>query len=434
MLQRTATVCESLIGDRCSKAGLHPIIKKVRKMQISQNIRYQMIDVCLLSALFGLAAFNQIGGDTPSAGVPIRQEPVDEKANQPVQDSVPSHPLEIKKDSMVRVEHDSRNYWGRPLAWDGKRLALVGLDGQLKFVPVDTRQDIQLTPDRFQPYAAKTMRRRLTKEFGNRYEVTTTENFVVVHPNGDSEIWAPPFEALYARFRYYFEKHQFALKDPEFPLVAVVLRSRNEFDRYMNQHAKYNRNVMGIYQVNTNRMVTYDPKAKLRTAKKDKKWLFKYKTVIHELAHQAAFNTGVHNRFSPPARWAGEGLAMMFETDGINNSKVVKQFGRRVNRSRLKELKKYYANRKIDGKLTQLITDDRMFQTEPFVANSLAWGLTFYLSETFPRRYFDYLKNDSQRKDFETYSASQRLADFANAFGSDIDQIDRDLRSFILRL
>lgn len=400
----------------------------------------RMFDACLLMAVLAMTAFQQLGGIVPSTNAQHRQESADKESELPMQDSGSvqdtdqTQSLVIRKDSMVRVEHDNRNYWGRPLGWNGKQLALVGLDGQLKLVPVKSQEDFEVSLDRFQPYAARTMQKRLAKEFGNRYQVTTTEHFVVVHPNGDSKIWAPPFEALYERFRYYFEKHEFALTDPEFPLVAVVLRSRNEFDRYLNKHAKYNRNVMGIYQIQTNRMVTYDPKAKLRTAKKDKNWLFKYKTVIHELAHQAAFNTGVHNRFSPPSRWTGEGLAMMFETDGINNSKIVKQFSRRVNRRRLKELKKYYASGQIDGKLNQLITGDRLFQSEPFVANSLAWGLTFYLSETFPRRYFEYLEKDSQRKNLETYSPSQRLTDFASAFGADIDKIERDLRSFILKL
>jgi hypothetical protein len=393
--------------------------------------------VCLQSASISLAApQNQVGGEMPLSGAPspAQQEIKDEAAAKSVQDSSLQQPLVLQKDSMIRVEHNNWNYWGRPLAWDGNQLALLGPDGKLKLVTVDSPQDIEISPDKFQPFAAERMRDRLAKEFGSRYEVTTTENFVVVHPNGDSEIWAPPFEALYDRFRYYFESHQFALKEPEFPLVAVVLRSRSDFDRYMNKNAKFNRNVMGLYQVSTNRMVTYDPKAKLRTVKRDKEWLFKYETVIHELAHQAAFNTGVHNRFSPPAKWAGEGLAMMFETDGINNSQVYTQFGRRVNRSRLKKLKQYYAEGEIEGKLDQLITDDRLFQTEPFVANALAWGLTFYLSETFPHRYFEYLKKDSQRKNFEAYSPPQRRADFADSFGPDISQIDRDLKNFIHKL
>lgn len=416
---------------RHTPTGLNPIFNKVQKMQF---ICCRMIGVCQLAIVFAVAAIHQAGGITPPAILQNRQDQGNKEPDLTVRNSVQTQSLVTKKDAMVRIEHDDRNYWGRPLGWNGKELVLVGPDGQLKLVPAESTEDIEFSLDRFRPYSARTVQKRLSKEFGNRYEVTTTEHFVVVHPNGDSKIWAPPFEALYKRFRYYFEKHEFALTEPEFPLVAVVLRSRNEFDRYLNKHAKYNRNVRGIYQVPTNRMVTYDPKAKLRTTKKDKNWLLKYKTVIHELAHQAAFNTGVHNRFSPPARWTGEGLAMMFETDGINNSKNVKQFGRRVNRTRLKELKKHYASGKIDGKMEQLITDDRLFRTEPFVANSLAWGLTFYLSETFPRRYFEFLKKDSQRKNLESYSPSQRLADFANAFGTDIGKIDRDLRIFILKL
>ena len=342
--------------------------------------------------------------------------------------------LVFPPDAMIRIEHNGRSHWGRPIAWNGKTLALVGLDGQLNSVPVESQQDIEISPDRFQPYDASTLKKRLSKEFGSRYDVTITQHFVVVHPRGDSEIWAPPFEALYERFRFYFDKQKFDLEQPEFPLVAIVLRSRSEFDRYLDKNAVYHRNVLGIYQVPTNRMVTYDPKAKLRTARRDKGWLFEYDTVIHELAHQAAFNTGVHNRFAPPPRWVGEGLAMMFETDGINNSKRFKGFKRRINRPRLKKLKQLYAQRKIDEKLEELITRDQLFLTDPVVANTLAWGLTFYLSETYPRRYFKYLKNDGQRNSFEAYLPARRLADFADAFGPDIDQLDAELRKFIFSL
>ncbi len=444
MLQSNAFVRESGNGKNGFDSKALPISTRPQKRtrwKLAPMIVYGTVIFWLLPISAAVAApQNQAGLEAALAGqsLPAEMQLADEVEDgamtKPRLDRPLSKPLVVQKDSLMRVEHENRSYWGRPLAWDGNQLALIGLDGQLKVVPTNSPLDVEVSPLKFKSFPAKTIRERLAKEFGNRYEVTITKNFVVVHPNGDSDIWAPPFEALYERFRYYFKQHQYTLTEPEFPLVAVVLRSRNEFDRYLDQNAKYDRNVMGIYQVQSNRMITYDPKAKLRTAKRDKEWLFKYKTVIHELAHQAAFNSGVHNRFSPPARWVGEGLAMMFETDGVNHSQVFKHFGRRVNRPRLRVLKKYYQEGKIDGKLDELITDDRLFQTEPFVANTLAWGLTFYLSETFPAQYFQYLKQDNQRKNFETYLPTQRRADFANSFGRDIDRIDRDLRIFILGL
>ena len=343
-------------------------------------------------------------------------------------------PSELRPDSLVKIEFEKRRYWGRVLGWDGKQMALLGLDGQLNLLPVTSKSDFRISADKFQPLSRELMQVRLENEFGKRHQITPTKHFVVVHPFGDREIWAPPFEVLYERFRAYFEKHGLALREPEFPLVALVLRSRNEFDRYMNHNANYNRNVMGIYIIQSNRMATYDPKARLRTTERDKLWLFEYRTLIHELAHQAAFNTGVHNRFSPPARWVGEGLAMMFETQGINDSLVHTKQRDRVNQMRLQDLKQFYAKGQIDGKLQLLITDDRLFETEPTVANALAWGLTFYLSETFPDRYFEYLKKDASRKNFQPYLSPERLADFVNFFGTDLRRVESDLKTFLFKL
>ena len=352
MLQSYAFVMESGNGRNGVDGTALPLNNRPHKrmrIMLSQMIVFGTVVFLMQPMSVTLALPQNQAGDKPALGDQAPPEEVrraDEATTKPLPGSPLSKSLALQKDSVLRVEYENRNYWGRPLAWDGKQLALIGLDGQLKVVPISSPRDVEVSPLKFQPFPANTIRARLAQEFGNRYEVTITKNFVVVHPNGDSDIWAPPFEALYERFRYYFKEHQYTLTEPEFPLVAVVLRSRNEFDRYLDQNAKYDRNVMGIYQVQSNRMITYDPKAKLRTAKRDKQWLFKYKTVIHELAHQAAFNSGVHNRFSPPARWVGEGLAMMFETDGVNNSQVFKHFGRRVNRSRLKVLKEYYAEGK----------------------------------------------------------------------------------------
>jgi hypothetical protein len=124
----------------------------------------------------------------------------------------------------------------------------------------------------------------------------------------------------------------------------------------------------------------------------------------------------------------------MFETPGVNDSLVHTSQNERVNQLRLQDLKQLYAKGQIDGKLQLLITDDRLFETEPTVANALAWGLTFFLSETLPDRYFEYLKKDAGRKNFQPYLSSERLADFAHFFGTDLTQVESDLKAFLFNL
>jgi hypothetical protein len=338
----------------------------------------------------------------------------------------------VSTEVAVELWHQADSFIGRPLAWDGRQLGMLTRDGKIIFVPADRSSKIESLPDGFQPFTQIKFRQQLKSEFGNRYLLTPTKHFVVVHPPGKSALWADPFEILYRQIQKYFHDRGFELAQPQFPMVAIILRSRKEFDRFMTNHHTYNAAVNGIYARMTNRLVTYDPEAKVRM--RDASWLLSDRTVVHEVAHQVAFNIGVHSRYSPPARWAAEGLAMMFEAPGVYYSELYPNLQDRVNQTRLNDFRKLDAAKKISGKLSLLITDDRIFESDPAVANTLAWALTFYLAESNPEAYFEYLKNDSRRNYFEAYAAPARLEDFAKAFGADLEEIESEMHGFLAEL
>ena len=222
----------------------------------------------------------------------------------------------------ARVTHNNRSITGWPLATDQRQLAVLQMDGQLKLIQ-STNAKTERIADSFQPFTSDQIAANLQREFGRRYQITQTKHFVVAHPPGSRKIWADSFETLFEKFRLRFESTAITPKPPPFPLVAVVARSRKEFERYLNNELGLrSRAVEGYYSQLSNRIMTYDPGAKIRVG--DDSFILTDATVKHEVAHQLAFNLGIHNRYAPPPKWLSEGLAMMLETERSKRNGVTR--------------------------------------------------------------------------------------------------------------
>lgn len=332
----------------------------------------------------------------------------------------------------IKISKKKKTYVGKPVSWDGQELLMLRRDGRISILPVKSEKDYSKIANGFRPYTAAEVKANLRKEFGSKYQVSATQNFVVVHPPGDYNVWAMPFQRLYERFKLYFSARGFQIQQPQFPMVAVVLKSREDFDRFLRKYHDYDSQIMGYYSKISNRIITYDQSDGQGT--RGNGWFFNADTIIHEATHQTAFNTGVHSRYAPNSRWISEGLAMMFESPGVNNSMRYHRQSDRINRDRLIALKHYYSKNQLQGKLTSLVLRDDVFRSDPLQGYALAWGMTFYLSEKMPRQYQAFLKNDAKRSDFQNFDAKQRAAAFAKAFGSDFKSLEKRMKSFFVDL
>ena len=328
----------------------------------------------------------------------------------------------------IKVSKNKKAYVGKPISWNGEELLMLRRDGRISTLPVKSEKDYSKIANGFRPYTAAEVKARLRKEFGSSYQVSATQNFVVVHPPGDYNVWAMPFQRLYERFKLYFSSRGFQLQQPKFPMVAVVLKSRSDFDRFLRKYHDYDKNVLGYYSKVSNRIITYDQSEGKGT--RGSGWFFNADTIIHEATHQTAFNTGVHSRYASNLRWVSEGLAMMFESPGVNNSMRYHWHSDRINRDRLIALKHYYSKDQLKGKLASIVLRDDIFRSDPQMAYALSWGMTFFLSEKMPRQYQLFLRNDAKRSDFQNYSSRQRAAAFAKAFGSDFKSLEKRMKSF----
>lgn len=317
----------------------------------------------------------------------------------------------------LSMKVDGRHLEGTPLSWDDNNVFLLGREGRLYDFKPSAAKDSRKSSPNFTGYSAAEMRDRLTKELGKSFEVTHTGHYLVAHPRGQKKDWAPRFEEMYRQFVHYFTIRGFALKEPEFPLVAIIWPTQEDFLRYAAaEGSNMGPGYLGYYSARSNRVTLFDQQSGgASSANID--------TVIHEVTHQTAYNTGVHRRFAATPRWLVEGLGTMFEPQGVWNARKFPKLEDRINRGRLGDFQARRAKRPA-GLIAELISSDRLFETDPSTAYAEAWAFSFYLGEKVQRKYADYLALTAKRPIFRDYPAAERLKDFTSIFGTDIKLIE----------
>lgn len=318
---------------------------------------------------------------------------------------------------------------GLPLAWSADRVHLVARDGRLwEFAPGEA-QDYHQTSGHFRGYSAAEMRSALERELGDRLEVTGTSHYLVAHPRGQGPLWAERFENLYRSFVHYFAVRGFRTAEPPFPLVAIVWGREQDFFRFAAADGNpVGPGVLGYYSPQTNRITLFDSSG---GQKKGKDWEQDASTIIHEVTHQTAFNCGVHSRFVLPPRWLGEGLGTLYEARGIYDSRTYTAQSDRVNRGRLKQFRQLVALGRPACFYMELVGSDRNFAQNPGAAYAESWAFTFFLSETEPTKYCDYLALTMRGEPFAVRTAPERVEQFVSIFGRDVQMLDAHFLRFI---
>jgi hypothetical protein len=320
-------------------------------------------------------------------------------------------------DWLLEITLRGRRIEGKPVAWSPAEVVLLGRDGRLWAFPPEEVVDFRKVSDRFQPYSPSEFRAELLRELGEGYDVSGTGHYLVAHPAGQRDQWAGRFEELYRAFVRHFAVRGFAPREPPCPLIGMVCRNQRDFLRYAaGQGIPAGPGVLGYYANASNRIVLFDAGG---GASRNTDWRQNASVVLHEATHQVAFNTGIHSRIAPPPVWVAEGLAMLFEAPGVWNSNEATRPNSRINPVRLADFRNLVAFRHRPELLADLVAQDRWFQTSPQAAYAEAWAFTFFLNETLPRQYAEYLARTVRWPPLAPYTAAQRTADFTIVFGDD---------------
>lgn len=331
--------------------------------------------------------------------------------------------------ALLEVKIGEDRLEGRIAAHNDQTCWLLSRDGRLASFPTEAVDDFHEIAPRFRPYSSLDIRHQLQGEFGRGFEVKTTSHYVVVAARGAADRHAALFERIYRQFHSYISARGFKVTEPEFPLIAVVLTDQKTFIEYCtSEGAKPQPGMVGFYLPASNRVALFDRAASGQSTEDDVD-----DTVIHEATHQVAFNTGVHSRIGPSPLWLVEGLAMLFEAEGIRRRESGAEIWDRINPDRFEWFREYRTRRPAKS-LESFVRDDSMFKKQTLDAYSQAWSLTFYLAETRSTEFVKYLKTVATRDPLQKYDSDARVKDFRDVFGKDLEFIELGMLRFYDKL
>lgn len=119
----------------------------------------------------------------------------------------------------------------------------------------------------------------------------------------------------------------------------------------------------------------------------------------------------------------------MFETAAIRNT--TSTASRRVNLDRYVWFGNFQKERRKPKSISDFLASDKPFDANALDAYSESWAFSFYLIETRPRQYVQYLTKIARRDPLKDYPAAERLADFQSVFGKDLGLLESQFLRYV---
>lgn len=330
---------------------------------------------------------------------------------------------------LIELTTKNGSVQGRNLLHDGQSCYLQGRDGRIREVELKEVTSFREVSPRFEPLSSMDLKSQLQAEFGRGKTALLRGEFVVVTSSPEKgRGYAEVCDETYRSFVHFFATRGFDLQPREFPLVIVIFSDMREFAQYCQQdRVGFSPLLRGYYHPESHRVALFEQEG-LTDAKELQT------TLVHEVTHQLCFDGGLYSRLGDNPKWLVEGLAMIFEGHQARTSSMKASVLSRVNPERLIWFGQYASQGRSWGQLEATISGDSQFGTSVLDAYSESWALTFYLLETRRDAFASYLKHVAKASNNEDYTAEDRVADFRQFFGQDIDRLERDFVRFIEKL
>ncbi|WP_168221680.1 DUF1570 domain-containing protein [Aquisphaera giovannonii] len=302
------------------------------------------------------------------------------------------------------------------------------------------------TSEPFRTLNAEELKAHLKKGHLAQFEVLQTAHYLVFYKSSRdfAETSARVLENLYDRLLDTFRKHEMAVADAEFPLVAVIHASEGEF----RASHEVDPEVQAFYEIYSNRIYFYESSDRDDQAP-EYAAMRKPQTVAHEGTHQILQNIGVQPRLGAWPIWLVEGLAeyCASPTSPRKGGKPTWDGLGLVNALHMATL------RELDDPLTldipgqeenhgapirepgktlveSMLRKTRLTPTE----YAPAWAMVHYLACKRQDNFVDYLRAMSQLPPLVPKSPEEQTATFREAFGVDLAKIDKAIDAHLRRL
>lgn len=298
----------------------------------------------------------------------------------------------------------------------GDRYIVMLPNGALRSV---LKRDTTLTEREFQSATKDEIAEELLKQFKG-FKTRSTRRYLCVYNTSDSfcERKTAILETMYPMLLSYFKRQRLPIHTPDTPLIVVMFRSREDFQKYRQMPES----LLAYYNAVSNRVFLYQYSDIMKDAptiavKQSTS------TIAHEGVHQILHNIGVQKRLSSWPLWISEGLAEYFSPTTSTSRSKWSGVGK-PNDLRMRDLFRFLkgANSLGSGSLVQhIVTTQRLSPTE----YSIAWALTHYLATRRRQDFFDYLRDVSSTAPLS--ESTDELVRFTNYFGANFAKVEREM-------
>lgn len=224
------------------------------------------------------------------------------------------------------------------------------------FVPL-TKEELA---ERLQAAEFKDFKVKQTKHY--LYLYTTSEEFAF----GTTKI----LESMYPGMKKWVEAQKLPAHDPEVPLVVVMFRTEEDFQRYRRMPE----GVVAYYDTLSNRVAMFEESERFGT-RRDLAIGQAISTIAHEGTHQILHNIGVQQRLSIWPMWLSEGLAEFLAPTEVNK-RLNWKGAAQVNDLRMFELEQYVKARSAEEPTGDMVRDTVRAARLKSTGYASAWSLT----------------------------------------------------------
>lgn len=309
---------------------------------------------------------------------------------------------------------------------DENRIVLLP-DGQLVSRSV---ADSPVTVRPFEPTTPDTLLKELSRGEFREFRGKKTKHYVYFYNTSENFALATSriLESMIPGMMNHAKQQKIDVHEPEVPLVAIMFRTQEEFQRFRRMPA----GVVAYYHVATNQIVMYE-ESDLWRVKPELAIQESISTIAHEGAHQILHNIGVQQRLSRWPMWLSEGLAEYYAPTSFGKNLRWKGAGQ-VNDMRMFNLELFLKGRDADTPSGQMIEHTVAAARLTATGYASAWSLTHFLAKTHKEDFHAYVRDASALRPFAgsvNVSAGgivpENLKGFQLHFGSDFAKLEAGL-------
>lgn len=230
------------------------------------------------------------------------------------------------------------------------------------------------------PFAAidkKLLAEQLLRDEVPGFQVKQTKHYLYLYNTSEefAEATSRILETMLPGVISHAEQHHLTVHEPEVPMVVLMFKTEEEFQRYRRMPA----GVIAYYHALTNRVCMYE-QSRLAEVRPDIAIQQSISTIAHEGAHQMLHNIGVQQRLSVWPMWISEGIAEYFAPTQTGAKLKWKGAGQ-VNDLRMLELEQYIKSRGAQPADGRMIGQTALAARLTSTGYASAWGLTHYLAK-----------------------------------------------------